>query len=302
MSFDSARSGSPFSNGAFNSRLRSKKSGGKCSCGRSGARGALSTNRILGGALSQSHEFPWMARIYGGCVGTLCGGALISNRHILTAYHCIRNGRFKKPCDHSDGKRKAVLGTNYVPTSAIIDGTAGGVSLTSFVFPPRADLKLEDPKSHDIAIYILDKPVTFSSKIQPICLPDPGTSYKGEPAVVAGWGDFRRGENPNSEKLRKVNQKVFGVVKEHSTLISTYTQKKSDGTPMDPCSGDSGGPLMWRDSVGRHRIIGTVSGGGFNCDGNYQVPYYFGGDRQKYANVDKFLSWIKHVLEKEKST
>jgi len=280
----------------------SNQSGGQCSCGRNGGGlGAENQNRILGGQLSESHGFPWMARIYGGCVGTLCGGALISNRHILTAYHCIRKKRFQKPCDHSDGQRKAVLGTDYVPTSAILTGTAG-ISLSNFVHPPRADLTKDDPLSHDIAIYILDTPVTFSSNIQPICLPNPQDTYEGKPAVVAGWGDYRRGKNPNSERLRKVDQKVHGVVSGHSTLISTSAEEDSDGTPMDPCSGDSGGPLMWRDSEGRFRIIGTVSGGGFNCDRNIQVSNYHGDNRQKYGNVNMFVSWIKGVLNKERDT
>ena len=70
-------------------------------------------NEISGGEPALSHEFPWMVRIYGqGCVTGLCGGALISPRLVLTAFHCTRYTpiSFDKPCDHSDEERVAVLG------------------------------------------------------------------------------------------------------------------------------------------------------------------------------------------------
>jgi len=269
---------------------------GQCSCGR-GAQ-----NRIIGGQYADNDEFPWMARIYGGCAVKLCGGALISNRHILTAYHCLRRERSDtKPCDHSDGKRKAVLGTNVVTYDGILFGSAGGISLKKFAYPPHAGLRTFAPETHDIAIYILDKSVTFSREIQPICLPAPGTSYAGEPAIVAGWGDYRIGNHRNSERLRKVSQKVHGVVRGRRPLISTEIQTTWNGTPMDPCSGDSGSPLMWTDNAGRFRIIGTVSGGGFNCDANYQASYY-GDKRQKYNNVMNYLGWIKDEIKKSRKT
>jgi len=274
----------------------SKRRRGQCKCGR-GAQ-----NRIIGGQYADKNEFPWMARIYGGCA-SLCGGALISNRHILTAYHCLMRSSDTKPCDHSDGKRKAVLGSNVVTYDGMFyAGTAGGISLKKFVYPPNAGLAWNSgPEAHDIAIYILDRPVTFSSKIQPICLPAPGTSYAGEPAIVAGWGDYRKGNHPNSERLRKVSQKVHGVVRGRRPFISTEIQTTWNGTPMDPCSGDSGGPLMWMDNVGRFRIIGTVEGGGFNCDANYQATSY-GDKRQKYNNVMNYLGWIKDVIKKSRKT
>lgn len=46
------------------------------------------TQRIVGGSPTLAHEYPWIVglsrqgKIY-------CGGSLISQRHILTAAHCV---------------------------------------------------------------------------------------------------------------------------------------------------------------------------------------------------------------------
>merc|ERR1719234_2558559 len=56
--------------------------------------------------------FPWMVRITGGCSGIGCAGTLITSKHVLTSYYCAVKSGEKKPCDHSDGKRIAILGQN----------------------------------------------------------------------------------------------------------------------------------------------------------------------------------------------
>jgi hypothetical protein len=51
----------------------------------------------------------------------------------------------------------------------------------------------------------------------------------------------------------------------HRAMFGTLLRKKQ-GIYQDPCSGDSGGPLMYRDRASRRWIIiGTVHGGGFDC-------------------------------------
>lgn len=45
--------------------------------------------RIVGGEVAQEHIFPWIAAIYNGR-NLHCGGALINNRYILTAGHCVK--------------------------------------------------------------------------------------------------------------------------------------------------------------------------------------------------------------------
>lgn len=47
-------------------------------------------NRIVGGHETSANEYPWMVGLYRN-KRLYCGGALVSNRHVLTAAHCIHN-------------------------------------------------------------------------------------------------------------------------------------------------------------------------------------------------------------------
>lgn len=40
---------------------------------------------------------------------------------------------------------------------------------------------------YDMAIVTIDRPVTFTSKIRPICLPKLSDNFEGKKATVAGW-------------------------------------------------------------------------------------------------------------------
>ena len=49
--------------------------------------------RIAGGTPVNGHEFPMMASIYNIEINEImCGGTIITNKHIITAAHCLRNG------------------------------------------------------------------------------------------------------------------------------------------------------------------------------------------------------------------
>lgn len=53
---------------------------------------ALFVDRVINGQLAQPNQFPWHAIVEGTQLNgnrTLCGGALISIRYVLTAAHCI---------------------------------------------------------------------------------------------------------------------------------------------------------------------------------------------------------------------
>merc|ERR1711994_151422 len=54
----------------------------ECNCGKENV-----ANRISGGSYASANQYPWMVRLQMGC-----GGSLISDRHVLTAYHCVDRG------------------------------------------------------------------------------------------------------------------------------------------------------------------------------------------------------------------
>ena len=119
--------------------------------------------RIIGGAESPPHGFPWLVRLKGGCAASKCGGALISARLIATAFHCTddNNGDPYVPCDHSDGKRVAVIGAHDI--SSTNEESQFTIPIIDVQSPPDRKLRFKVPDSHDFAVAILKYPVTWST-------------------------------------------------------------------------------------------------------------------------------------------
>jgi secreted trypsin-like serine protease len=62
----------------------------RCNCGTK-----TIPDRILGGEDADEHEHPWVVEVTIGCVhkvgfvSCICGGSVLSKRHVLTAAHCF---------------------------------------------------------------------------------------------------------------------------------------------------------------------------------------------------------------------
>lgn len=110
----------------------------------------------------------------------------------------------------------------------------------------------------DIAMMSVTKPIQFSEKVTPICLPDnsfdePRTSK----AIVAGWGAMKfEGQDlpvmlqdvtlnivPDSECMKRYQKKSYKMYK---SQFCTWTLKK------DACQGDSGGPAI---EIGNYILV-----------------------------------------------
>jgi len=267
-------------------------------------------DEIIGGRVADPHAFPWMVRIEGGCAKTVCGGALITNKHILTSFFCAINKKESRttPCDHSDEKRVAIMGQNSLRTQDV-DG-AKTVPLIDVKYPSPKNVPF-DPKNngkdglrtHSFAMYILKTPVVFSNNIAPICLPVQSTRnrYSGKEAVAAGWGRFYPKQHgvdwtgTQSDLLKQVNLMVTNTTYKHYKMFGTEVDFK-DGLEQDPCAGDGGGPLMYYyRTLNRWVIIGTLWGAGYDCrtDTKSGMEGYEEGIWNKVSyHTDWILKWI----------
>ena len=138
----------------------------------------------------------------------------MSPRIIATAFHCTKSpdDDGNKPCDHSNGARLAIIGQHSVdpfnmdsyPTIPIIEARA----------PPNAGPISDEAsvESHDFAIAILQKPVEWSDKVRPICLPPQGEEHGGKKAIAAGWGRTAAPEVSESQSsVLKVRLKLSSI-------------------------------------------------------------------------------------------
>jgi len=282
-------------------------------CGKSSER--VQPDEVIGGRVARPHAFPWMARICGYAgnpsKSCRCAGALITSKHVLTAFHCVVQ-LYKDPCtkrDHSDGKRFVILGRNSLTPEELNSTSLYRIPIADVRHPPLAGLRYSckdsaKAGSHDFAMYILSEAARFSPNIQPICLPHQDAKYEGETAIAAGWGRFTTETEDawtrrQSNLLKQVNLKVSNSTFEHEKMFGTLVEKRA-GEYQEPCAGDSGGPLMYKTDgpKGRWVVIGTVKGGGFDCrDGT--VDAFDGHKEGVWNRVSAHTTWILDEIAKE---
>ena len=199
---------------------------------------------IVGGYEVTSYSIPWQVSLVKPTSDLpFCGGTLISDRHVLTAAHCLTKKEWPKrggwPAD-------VIVGQHRHSTS---DGTRH--KACRYVNHPQY---LTEPAylDNDIAILHLEKPVTIGTRVVPACLPKSsmgGDFLVGEPLTVSGWGKTGNGwRQGDSAVLKSVNVPVVSHAQcqasfnSHDRIISDAKQICAGGTKgLDSCDGDSGG-------------------------------------------------------------
>ncbi|CAG2171781.1 unnamed protein product [Oppiella nova] len=261
---------------------KSSLNGGRC--------GVAHTRRIMGGGFATPRQYPWMAAILLPNKTTPdCGGALIGDRYVLTAAHCL----------HRAFGDSLAAGDLTVRLGAFDFGVdrehhADDYPVANYTVHDGYDTVMLE---NDLAIIKLSSKVNYTPTVHPICLPPKDVErddYTHRHIWVAGWGrtSFKGAQ---STRMKHVELPVWLNDRCDEALYDFDAKSKvfctgHDQGGMDACQGDSGGPLMLRDEGDRRwRLVGVVSFGN-ECG----LPNNPGVN----TRVTEYLDWIsEHTMD-----
>lgn len=132
----------------------------------------LTDGLIHGGTKTKHGQWPFLAGLLKKSSGKFfCGGSVITNKHVLTAAHCIES----KKIGQGKSKKKlpvdiiVYLGRHSLNSTTELDSVTRNVVE---IFVHRDWRTGNDKYDADLAILVLEQEVTFSHFIQPVCLTD----------------------------------------------------------------------------------------------------------------------------------
>ncbi|KAK8757125.1 hypothetical protein V5799_000171 [Amblyomma americanum] len=238
-------------------------------CGRPSVEPQLEPeDRIIGGQPAVPGSWPWHAALHKHGTGHACGGALITDRHIITAAHCVWSDQPGQQYIkvHLGGHNR-----DFRQGSEIWEEVEEICAHSSFKYHRKSSFK------GDIAILKLKNKINFTNMVHPVCLP---VSYEelgdGSHLYVTGWG--RTGHLLGSAEPAALCRRVADVLDKSVKMgddrqLSFGAELKPASADKTKISGDSGGPVVLKIN-GTWTLHGIVVGGPQQC-GDEDEPLYF---------------------------
>lgn len=245
---------------------------------------------MVGGEDSVYGEWPSYVKldIPRGLGEAMCGGVLISDRHVLTAGHCLHGIDFDT---HRAPRLKITLGDysrKQVDEHEII------AEMEDVCMSKRFEDANGTGSRYDFSVITLKKPVEFNDYVQPACLPYTVADLKDSHCYVIGLGVVKYDpsilamhvfpDRLQKMQIRRVSCYPWGI---SDSDRSRHCYTKAYGTG-DSCGGDSGGPILCLSKSKRWTVTGLVSYGLEACDGSGSVGWV-----GVYSRVPSLLKWVQ---------
>lgn len=237
----------------------------------------LATPRIIGGIEADEGDWPWMAAlVYAGLDaynGQFCGGALIADQWIVTAAHCTDGA--------SPEDIEVILGVHNLS-----EDEGRRFTVDQIIEHENYDNQTLDS---DIALLHLSE-ASSQNSIELVAQGDPdGLTAPFTNATMIGWGTTDPFVYRYPEELRQVSVpivpgrvglKIYGAENFTINMLAAGLRQGE----KDTCSGDSGGPLMVRNTSDTDWVLAGITSWGIGC----ARPRFPG----VYTRVSRFTSWV----------
>uniref|UniRef100_A0A182W6P7 trypsin n=1 Tax=Anopheles minimus TaxID=112268 RepID=A0A182W6P7_9DIPT len=228
------------------------------------------SNMIVGGFKVNIEDVPYQAALFH-FGRLLCGGTIIGPQWILTSYHCVE---YLEPSQYG-----IVVGTD--------DPVNGNLLKVKNVMVPR-EIFTDGNILYDIALVLLEKPVTYSKQVQCLTLLSSSDALApGKPATISGFGTSSEGGFDSPLKAATIDllpaskcEQAYPEIMKQFMICAGFEEGS-----VDSCQGDSGGPLV---------VDGKLAG----------VVFYGRGCGRPhspgvYISVPSFHNWILNVTSSQ---
>ncbi|CAF0911922.1 unnamed protein product [Rotaria sordida] len=246
-------------------------------------------SKIKGGDDAIWHTWPWMVALFTNPRhGWSCAGVLINENTILTAAHCLSRT--------TTNDLKAIIGVHTILGKL---NPLNYYSIKSIHQHPN----FNNCCKNDLAVIKLTKSVLFGPKINSVCLPfqqeisiSNDQDLINRTGIIIGWGESSQNTMTNIIKsftLQQADIRIFDNAycrRAYENIFDPTTEICAGDYDQrtDTMSGDSGGPLLIRQSDGRWIVLGITS------YGSAITPHIAPG---VYVKLSAYEEWLEPYLK-----
>uniref|UniRef100_A0A182MXU5 Peptidase S1 domain-containing protein n=1 Tax=Anopheles dirus TaxID=7168 RepID=A0A182MXU5_9DIPT len=206
-----------------------------------------SSGRVINGKDTTIEKHPYAVRIYSTRMGGICGGSVITDKHVLTAAHCFDDGETAKDLTVRVGSTSQSHGGHVF-------------SIKKMVTHPKYDKSVFD---YDVAVLTINGSFTGLKNVAVVALQDEVVDV-GVLCDGVGWGYINRKKKKTPDTLQYLQLRMLDEDDcADDSVVCAQSPKGSD-----LCQGDSGGPF-----VCNKKLTGVTSSGDPKCVGTYKANF-----------------------------